>query len=75
MPQWEYRKINLNDTPRRGDDIDLLNEAGDTGWELVGITSNSFAYLKRRIEEVAPAPEPAPAPARATRRKAATSAT
>ena len=37
VSEWEYRKIDLN----------LLNAAGAEGWELVGITSNNFAYLKR----------------------------
>jgi hypothetical protein len=63
MPQWDYRKINLNDTPRKTDDMDLLNNAGEDGWELVAITSHNFAYLKRQREDIA-------RPAK-TRRKAA----
>ena len=43
---WEYRK-NLNDHGRRGDDIELLCDAGEAGWELVTVTPNSVAYLKR----------------------------
>lgn len=66
MAQWEYSKIDLNDAPRKTDDIDLLNDAGKDGWELVGILSNNVAYLKRQIG--APA-----AVARTVRRKAATS--
>jgi hypothetical protein len=66
MAEWEYRKIMLSETPRRGDDIDLLNDAGKDGWELVGISNNNVAYLKRQH------PEPAPAPA--TRRKTASRA-
>jgi DNA-binding protein H-NS len=46
----EYRKIALNDHSRRSDDIDLLSALGEEGWELVTITSNSIAYLKREIE-------------------------
>jgi hypothetical protein len=61
MPQWEYRRIDLNDAPRRGDDVDVLNRAGNEGWELVAVTGNGVAYVKR------PLPEP-PKPAR---RKAA----
>ena len=38
MPQWEYRKIDLNDAPRKVDDIDMLIDAGKDGWELVGVT-------------------------------------
>ena len=50
MPQWEHRKIDLNNVPRKSDDIDLLNDAGDQGWELVTITTNSIAYFKRQLE-------------------------
>ena len=34
----------------------MLNAAGADGWELVGITTNNIAYLKRELEELAPAP-------------------
>jgi len=47
MIEWEYRKIFLNETSRRGDDIDLLCAAGEAGWELVAILPNNTAYLKR----------------------------
>jgi hypothetical protein len=52
--EWEYQKVVLSDHNRRGDDIDLLCELGDDGWELVAITSNNVAYLKRQVrhEEV-----------------------
>jgi hypothetical protein len=53
--RWEYKKINLNEVPRRGDEIDLLCEAGEEGWELVAILSNGITYLKREIEEDRPA--------------------
>ena len=56
MTDWEYRKINLNLHGPKGDELDLLNAAGAEGWELVGITSNNIAYLKRELEELAPAP-------------------
>ena len=73
MPQWNYRKINLNDVPRKSDDIDLLMDAGEQGWELIAITPNNIAYLKRLIEN--PAPEQGTAaPARTTRRKVSTGA-
>jgi hypothetical protein len=48
MPRWEYRKIDLNDLPRRVDDIDLLNTAGEEGWELIAI-ANGIAYFKRAL--------------------------
>ena len=53
MPQWEHRKIDLNNVPRKTDDIDLLNDVGDQGWELVTITTNSMAYFKRQLEDPA----------------------
>jgi hypothetical protein len=49
MPQWQYRTIHLNDLPRKTDEIDLLNDAGEEGWELVVIAANNVAYLKRQI--------------------------
>lgn len=64
MPQWEYRRLDLNDAPRRSDDIDVLNRAGSEGWELVSVTSTGVAYVKRQIPE----------PAKTVRRKAATPA-
>jgi hypothetical protein len=48
--EWEYQKIVLSDHRRQGDDIDLLCELGEKGWELVAITLNNVAYLKREIE-------------------------
>ena len=65
MSQWEYRKIDLNNVPRKSDDIDLLNEAGERGWEMVAITANNLAYLKRIVEQQPLAPK--------TRTKAAAS--
>jgi hypothetical protein len=49
MLEWEYRKLFLNQHSPRGDVLDLLNAAGTEGWELVGITGNNIAYLKRPI--------------------------
>jgi len=49
MAKFEYEKVNLNYIPREGDDIDLLDELGQEGWELVGITANNIAYLKRQV--------------------------
>jgi hypothetical protein len=46
--KWEF-KIVLSELPRRGDDIDLLCDAGEEGWELVGVLPNGIAYLKREI--------------------------
>ena len=47
MSEWEYLKIGLNQHGPKGNELDLLNAAGAQGWELIGITSNSIAYLKR----------------------------
>jgi H-NS histone family protein len=46
--EWEYRKIDLNQLPRKTEDIDLLCEAGLDGWEVVTILENHVAYLKRQ---------------------------
>jgi hypothetical protein len=51
MPEWEYRKIDLNDPPQEKSELDLLDKAGDEGWELVVITANKIAYLKRPISK------------------------
>jgi hypothetical protein len=65
MPQWEYSKIDLSNVPSRTSDVDLLDDAGRDGWELVGITANNFAYLKRRSDNGAAAAEaPRKQPAR-----------
>jgi len=49
MRRWEYFKVDLSDTPRRTQDTDLLNDAGKAGWELVFISANSIAYMKREL--------------------------
>jgi hypothetical protein len=51
MRRWEYKRISLNETPRRGDDLDVLCEAGEEGWELVAVLANGVAYLKRELDE------------------------
>lgn len=37
------------------DEIDLLNAAGNDGWDLVRITDNNIAYFKRQRDDLAPA--------------------
>lgn len=68
MPQWEYDKIDLSNVSARSDDVDLLDAAGRDGWELVGITVNNVAYLKRLSGSPAATAEP---PAKPARRKTA----
>ena len=68
MLEWEYCMIHLSDLPRKIDEIDLLNDAGEGGWELVTITINGVAYLKRKAM-VATAPS-----AKVSRRRTATDA-
>jgi hypothetical protein len=47
MPVWEYTTIDLNDLPPKVSELDLLDDAGTEGRELVVITPNNIAYLKR----------------------------
>jgi hypothetical protein len=47
-PHWEYRKIILGEFLGNRE-VDALNDAGKEGWELVGISANSVAYLKRQV--------------------------
>jgi hypothetical protein len=49
MHGWEYRKLDLNDRARKAKETDLLNDAGSEGWEVVAITANHIAYLKRQV--------------------------
>jgi DNA-binding protein H-NS len=51
VSEWEYKKIALSELPRGRDDVDVLNDAGDEGWELVAILANQVAYLKREIAD------------------------
>jgi hypothetical protein len=49
MQQWEYTKIDLNSASARRDDMEFLTDAGNERWELVAITVNNIAYLKRAV--------------------------
>jgi hypothetical protein len=60
MPKWQYRRIDLNELSPRSNDVQLLNAAGAEGWQLVAVTSNRIAYLKRPIGDAACAPDEPP---------------
>lgn len=60
MTRWEYRIVNLSETSHRGRDNDVLAEAGNDGWELVAVTPNNIAYLKRPSDPPPPAAPPVP---------------
>ena len=64
MTGWQYHKMPLNTSDPRRDDIDLLNEVGREGWELLAIANNNMAYLKRRIGDVNGSRKAAHAPKR-----------
>jgi len=64
MQVWEYRQIDLNDLPPKTDEVDVLNELGKQGWELVGILNNHIAYLKRRSSSPTPPKTPPSSPPR-----------
>ena len=49
MAEWEYTTINLCDVPAKILAVDVLNTAGGKGWELIAITANHIAYLKRQL--------------------------
>jgi hypothetical protein len=49
MQQWEYTKIDLGSASAKLGDIGILTTAGNQGWELVAITVNNTAYLKRPV--------------------------
>jgi hypothetical protein len=60
MPKWEYDKIDLSGIAAKAKDIDILNDAGKDGWELVAITRNNVAYLKRQLVDDPPQAEETP---------------
>ena len=50
MRRFTYRKLDLNQVPAKSTDIDLLNAAGQEGWDLVCIILG-VAYMRREIVE------------------------
>jgi hypothetical protein len=63
MARWEYLTIDLAYLPARTGEVDVLNDAGGQGWELIAFMTNHVAYLRRQVDN------PADAPARPTRRR------
>ena len=63
MMRWEYARLELNSLPIKESDVDVLNRAGEEGWELVAITGNNLAFFKR--------PVPPPLRVRATAKSSA----
>ena len=70
MTRFEYLRIDLNNHHTKADEIDVLNQAGQAGWELVAVTANALAYLRRPLAE----PE-APPRRRTTKPEAGTTTT
>jgi hypothetical protein len=60
MVRWEYLTIDLAYLPARTAEIDLLNDAGANGWELICVTCNNIAYLRRCVDDPANAPDVRP---------------
>jgi len=60
--QWEYLKIAHNQLSPRAADVDVLNDHGDEGWELIAILPNNIAYLKRALASRAAEDEAADEP-------------
>lgn len=48
MLAWQYQQLDFKQLPPRVSEIDALNRAGEDGWELVAITVNNLAILKRQ---------------------------
>jgi hypothetical protein len=51
MVRWEYLTIDHAYLPARTGEVDLLNDAGGQGWELITIMSNHVAYMRRPIND------------------------
>jgi acyl carrier protein len=56
MKKFEYLTLHIEGCSHNFNDEHYLNEMGKEGWELVGVTAQSYSkpilYLKRELEEV-----------------------
>jgi hypothetical protein len=57
---WEYLTIDLADLAPKTNAVDVLNDAGGKGWELIAIMINGVAYLRRQVDDPADAPDDRP---------------
>jgi DNA-binding protein H-NS len=46
---WEYCVLDLANIPRRQSDLDLLNRAGQQGWELIALAPPHRALMRRAL--------------------------
>lgn len=53
MVRWQYKTIDLGARSWKESEIDLLNRAGEQGWELVAITPPLVAWMRKPEEEPA----------------------
>jgi hypothetical protein len=51
MVRWEDLTLDLAYLPAKTNDVDVLNKAGEDGWELIAIASNHVAYLRRQVDD------------------------
>ena len=49
MPAFEYKIVTSADT--EDDDETMLNEYGEDGWELVGVTSSEMTFVESDSED------------------------
>jgi hypothetical protein len=60
MARWGPRAIDLANLPPKTDEIDLLDDTVKDVWELISITNNNVAYLRREVADPADAPADRP---------------
>jgi DNA-binding protein H-NS len=48
---WEYYELDLTNVPKRQSELDLLNRAGQQGWELIALLPPHRALMRRPLEK------------------------